>query len=90
MNDQLRNSFASVAPQIVASPAKRIQALTGDPDFMTSLARGLAVVARPGFDQEGLKLFKVSLEVRCEFDVVLGGHDVSRVLIRSPWQCGFA
>jgi hypothetical protein len=26
------------------SPAKRIQALTGDPDFMTSLARGLAVV----------------------------------------------
>src|SRR3546814_20114291 len=44
MNDQLRNSFASVAPPIVASPAKRIQALTGDPDFMTSLARGLAVV----------------------------------------------
>jgi IclR family pca regulon transcriptional regulator len=28
----------------VASPAKRIQAFTGDPDFMTSLARGLAVV----------------------------------------------
>ena len=44
MNDQLRNSFASVAPPIVASPAKRIQAMTGDPDFMTSLARGLAVV----------------------------------------------
>ncbi|MGE8151377.1 pca regulon transcriptional regulator PcaR [Pseudomonas vancouverensis] len=44
MNDQLRNAFASVAPPIVASPAKRIQALTGDPDFMTSLARGLAVV----------------------------------------------
>jgi IclR family pca regulon transcriptional regulator len=44
MNDQLRNSFASVAPPIVASPAKRIQAFTGDPDFMTSLARGLAVV----------------------------------------------
>ena len=42
MNDQLRNSFASVAPPIVASPAKRIQAFTGDPDFMTSLARGLA------------------------------------------------
>ena len=41
MNDQMRNSFASVAPPIVASPAKRIQALTGDPDFMTSLARGL-------------------------------------------------
>lgn len=44
MNDQLRNSFASLAPPIVASPAKRIQALTGDPDFMTSLARGLAVI----------------------------------------------
>ncbi|MDR9754825.1 pca regulon transcriptional regulator PcaR [Pseudomonas sp. SZMC_28357] len=44
MNDQLRNAFTSVAPPIVASPAKRIQAMTGDPDFMTSLARGLAVV----------------------------------------------
>lgn len=44
MNDELRNSFASLAPPIVASPAKRIQALTGDPDFMTSLARGLAVI----------------------------------------------
>ena len=44
MNDQLRKSFTSLAPPIVASPAKRIQAFTGDPDFMTSLARGLAVV----------------------------------------------
>ena len=44
MNDQLRNAFACVAPPIVASPAKRIQAFTGDPDFMASLARGLAVV----------------------------------------------
>ncbi|WP_054995656.1 pca regulon transcriptional regulator PcaR [Pseudomonas ficuserectae] len=44
MNDELRKSFASLAPPIVASPAKRIQALTGDPDFMTSLARGLAVI----------------------------------------------
>src|SRR5476649_1298151 len=44
MNDQLRDAFSSVAPPIVASPAKRIQAFTGDPDFMTSLARGLAVV----------------------------------------------
>jgi IclR family pca regulon transcriptional regulator len=35
-----------VAPPIVASPAKRIQAFTGDPDFMTSLARGLAVCRR--------------------------------------------
>jgi len=39
-----RPAFSSLAPPIVASPAKRIQAFTGDPDFMTSLARGLAVV----------------------------------------------
>lgn len=32
------------APAIEPSAAKRIQAFTGDPDFMTSLARGLAVV----------------------------------------------
>ena len=44
MSDQLRNAVASIAPPIVASPAKRIQAFTGDPDFMSSLARGLAVV----------------------------------------------
>lgn len=44
MNDQLRSAFSSLAPPIVASPAKRIQAFAGDPDFMTSLARGLAVV----------------------------------------------
>ncbi|WP_178082817.1 pca regulon transcriptional regulator PcaR [Pseudomonas sp. BBP2017] len=44
LNDQVRSSFASLAPPIVASPARRIQAFTGDPDFMTSLARGLAVV----------------------------------------------
>ncbi|MFK8330317.1 pca regulon transcriptional regulator PcaR [Pseudomonas sp. BJa5] len=44
LSDQVRSSFASLAPPIVASPARRIQAFTGDPDFMTSLARGLAVV----------------------------------------------
>lgn len=44
MNDQAHNAPGLLAPPIVASPAKRIQALTGDPDFMTSLARGLAVV----------------------------------------------
>ena len=44
MNDRLHNAVASIAPPIVASPAKRIQAFTGDPDFMSSLARGLAVV----------------------------------------------
>ena len=40
----MRTSTSSIAPPIVASPAKRIQAFTGDPDFMASLARGLAVV----------------------------------------------
>lgn len=44
VSDQTRNTSTTLAPPIVASPAKRIQALTGDPDFMTSLARGLAVV----------------------------------------------
>ncbi|MCQ4260046.1 helix-turn-helix domain-containing protein [Pseudomonas stutzeri] len=33
-----------MVPAIIASPAKRIEALTGDPNFMTSLARGLAVI----------------------------------------------
>nr|WP_313088464.1 IclR family transcriptional regulator C-terminal domain-containing protein [Pseudomonas sp.] len=33
-----------MTPAIIASPAKRIEALTGDPNFMTSLARGLAVI----------------------------------------------
>ena len=37
-------SRAPLAAPIVASPAKRIQAFTGDPDFMASLARGLAVI----------------------------------------------
>lgn len=36
--------LADNAPPIIASPARRIEALTGDPDFMTSLARGLAVI----------------------------------------------
>ena len=44
MNDESRPSLAPMAPAIIASPAKRIEALTGDPNFMTSLARGLAVI----------------------------------------------
>ncbi len=36
--------LSTLAPPIIASPAKRIEALTGDPSFMTSLARGLAVI----------------------------------------------
>lgn len=44
MTDDQRAHSPSMAPPIVASPAKRIEALTGDPNFMTSLARGLAVI----------------------------------------------
>ncbi len=44
MPDESRSSIAPMAPAIIASPAKRIEALTGDPNFMTSLARGLAVI----------------------------------------------
>ena len=44
MSEESPLPLSTLAPPIVASPAKRIQALTGDPDFMTSLARGLAVV----------------------------------------------
>ncbi|MGE4406947.1 IclR family transcriptional regulator domain-containing protein [Pseudomonas sp.] len=44
MSDESRPSIAPMAPAIIASPAKRIDALTGDPNFMTSLARGLAVI----------------------------------------------
>ena len=39
-----RSVPSSMAPPIIASPAKRIEAFTGDPNFMTSLARGLAVI----------------------------------------------
>ena len=44
MTDAPRASLPPLAPPIVASPAKRIEAFTGDPNFMTSLARGLAVI----------------------------------------------
>ena len=44
MNDESRSLSVQMAPAIIASPAKRIEALTGDPNFMTSLARGLAVI----------------------------------------------
>ncbi|NWD84341.1 helix-turn-helix domain-containing protein [Pseudomonas reactans] len=44
MTDETRIRMQSMAPAIIASPAKRIEAFTGDPNFMTSLARGLAVV----------------------------------------------
>lgn len=44
MTDETRPSISPMAPAIIASPAKRIEALTGDPNFMTSLARGLAVI----------------------------------------------
>ncbi|KJH82325.1 IclR family transcriptional regulator domain-containing protein [Stutzerimonas stutzeri] len=44
MNDESCPRSVPMAPAIIASPAKRIEALTGDPNFMTSLARGLAVI----------------------------------------------
>jgi len=44
MSDEHYLPLSTLAPPIVASPAKRIEALTGDPNFMTSLARGLAVI----------------------------------------------
>ncbi|MDH4871123.1 IclR family transcriptional regulator C-terminal domain-containing protein [Pseudomonas sp. BN515] len=44
MTDELRYPLPPLAPPIIASPAKRIEAFTGDPNFMTSLARGLAVI----------------------------------------------
>ena len=44
MTEESRPAVPPMAPAIVASPAKRIEALTGDPNFMSSLARGLAVI----------------------------------------------
>ena len=44
MTDETGPRPAPMAPVIIASPAKRIEALTGDPNFMSSLARGLAVI----------------------------------------------
>lgn len=44
MSDDSLSDATPVAPAIIVSPAKRIDALTGDPNFMTSLARGLAVI----------------------------------------------
>nr|WP_137819665.1 IclR family transcriptional regulator C-terminal domain-containing protein [Pseudomonas sp. 2FG] len=44
MSDDSRVSLPPLAPPIIASPAKRIEAFAGDPNFMTSLARGLAVI----------------------------------------------
>ncbi|MCY1340233.1 Pca regulon regulatory protein [compost metagenome] len=44
MTEEQRATLPSLAPPIIASPAKRIEAFTGDPNFMTSLARGLAVI----------------------------------------------
>ncbi|RJG08830.1 IclR family transcriptional regulator [Pseudomonas cavernicola] len=44
MSDEQRASPPPLAPPIIASPAKRIEAFAGDPNFMTSLARGLVVI----------------------------------------------
>ncbi|HKM37154.1 MAG TPA: IclR family transcriptional regulator [Thiopseudomonas sp.] len=37
-------NLPTMTPPAIVSPAKHIEALTGDPNFMTSLARGLAVI----------------------------------------------
>ena len=39
-----RQPLSSLAPPPYTSPAKRIEAFAGDPNFMSSLARGLAVI----------------------------------------------
>lgn len=39
-----RPSLSGLVPPVYVSPAKRIAELSGDPNFMTSLARGLAVI----------------------------------------------
>ena len=41
---ETRLPLSSLAPPPYVSPAKRIEEFAGDPNFMTSLARGLAVV----------------------------------------------
>lgn len=43
MSDE-KKAAAPLAPPSYLSPAKRIEQLSGDPNFMTSLARGLAVI----------------------------------------------
>jgi IclR family pca regulon transcriptional regulator len=40
----VRPPLSGLVPPVYVSPAKRIAELSGDPNFMTSLARGLAVV----------------------------------------------
>ncbi|HBX55001.1 IclR family transcriptional regulator [Pseudomonas sp. UBA2684] len=39
-----RPPLSALMPPVYVSPAKRIEELSGDPNFMTSLARGLAVI----------------------------------------------
>lgn len=44
MTDIQRPNFSTIAPPSITSPNKRIKEFTGDPNFMASLARGLAVI----------------------------------------------
>lgn len=39
-----RPNFSTIAPPITVAPNERIKEFTGDPNFMASLARGLAVI----------------------------------------------
>lgn len=41
---ETRQTVPPLAPPPYVSPARRIEELSGDPNFMTSLARGLAVI----------------------------------------------
>ncbi|MFC2970976.1 helix-turn-helix domain-containing protein, partial [Azotobacter bryophylli] len=41
---ETRQAVPPLAPPPYVSPARRIEELSGDPNFMTSLARGLAVI----------------------------------------------
>lgn len=44
MSNKIQLKPVLMAPPETISPAQQIEALTGDPNFMTSLARGLAVI----------------------------------------------
>ena len=52
----------AAAPSTTPTAAEEIQALSGDPNFMTSLARGLAVIR--GFSQQRRKMSIAQLSLR--------------------------
>jgi IclR family pca regulon transcriptional regulator len=50
----------TVSPAVLPTPSAQIDALTGDPDFMTSLARGLAVIQAFSQKKRQLTISQVS------------------------------